>query len=300
VSSPNAFRQARTAIAANVVQTRRRLSGRNLSTSIKLLLNPALQSEYILAHWWAEIPNWGDAINPILIEWLSGRKVLLATYLVRPASWPVYSVIGSVIGASNAATLEVWGSGCKAETSTFRRPPAKIHAVRGPATRELILKQGLPCPAIYGDPALLFPRYYHPDVPKQHDLGIIPHFKDRRDPAVLALREQPGVHIIDILGDPKSVVDQICACRTIASSSLHGVIAADAYRVPSVWIEFSADIGGGGFKFRDYFRSVGRGDRAPVHVSSVTSVQQIQDSISNYAIDIDLDKLVEACPFARV
>ena len=103
--------------------------------------------------------------------------------------------------------------------------------------------------------------------------------------------------IIDIESPINLVVDQICSCKYIASSSLHGIIAADAYNVPSLYIKFSDKVKGKGFKFRDYFGSVGGSDTEPQLYLKKLMVDDIYRSISNYKIDIDLNELLDVCPF---
>ena len=109
----------------------------------------------------------------------------------------------------------------------------------------------------------------------------------------------PDVLMIDILGGINQVVDKICSCEYIASSSLHGIIASDAYRVPSPWIRLSDRVAGGGFKFRDYFQAVNRNDDEPMLIEKDISVQDILGSINSSTISIDLNKLIEVCPFKR-
>ena len=60
----------------------------------------------------------------------------------------------------------------------------------------------------------------------------------------------------------------LLACDLVLSSALHGIIFADALRVPSVWLHSPHASGGltsqPPFKYRDYFESVGDGDGRPV------------------------------------
>ncbi len=65
-----------------------------------------------------------------------------------------------------------------------------------------------------------------------------------------------GVKIIDPADEPWQVVQQIASCSRIFSQSLHGLIVADALEVPSVWLEPSASMKGGSFKFEDYFTTM--------------------------------------------
>jgi pyruvyltransferase len=122
---------------------------------------------------------------------------------------------------------------------------------------------------VYGDPALLFPQYYQPRVERPYELGIIPHYIDRASPCLAAYEADDRVRLIDVTQRNRenkvfSFIDEVCQCQRIASSSLHGLILADAYEIPSLWIEFSGNVYGGGFKFRDYFLSVNREPMDPV------------------------------------
>ena len=47
------------------------------------------------------------------------------------------------------------------------------------------------------------------------------------------------------------------SCETIASSSLHGLIAADSFHIPNLWIKLSNRIIGNDFKYHDYYSSYG-------------------------------------------
>ncbi|WP_165394906.1 polysaccharide pyruvyl transferase family protein [Methanofollis fontis] len=278
--------------------TRRRLIA--LYKSTRLVLDGGV----VLALWYPGT-NWGDALNPVLIQEISGKKPLFATQdISNIRKCPVYSVIGSVLEHASPencgnGNLVVWGTGFLSERGRLRVRPREICAVRGPLTRELLLRQGFSCPEVYGDPALLYPEYYRPKLPKRYQLGIIPHYVDKNHRYLQNFQDDPGVLVIDIQGGIRDVVDQICRCRHIASSSLHGIIASDAYRIPSTWVRFSDGVAGKGFKFNDYFSSVGREEEGPYAIEENTSVDDLLDICSPDIPDPDLKALREACPFRK-
>lgn len=248
--------------------------------------------------------NWGDALNPVLIQEISGKTPLIVTkYTYNIYNATVYSVIGSVLEIANKINcrnnnLVIWGTGFISNQGRLKIQPKKICAVRGPLSREILLKQGYICPEIYGDPALLYPRYYKPNVQKKYKLGIIPHYIDRGHEFLNNIQNNPDILIIDILGGLHNVVDRICSCQKIASSSLHGIIAADAYGIPSTWLKLSDKITGGSFKYLDYFMSVGRTED-PLVIREDSSIDDILDAFTKYKLDININELWEACPFKR-
>ena len=249
--------------------------------------------------WWtgAAQTQWGHALNPLLIKKISGKEIISTYDVINFKRKPVYSVIGSILGSHVDKNLVVWGSGFISSSSQFKVKPLKICAVRGPLTRDSIIKQGINCPEIYGDPALLYPLFYKPSVDKKYELGIIPHYVDQNHPLLSVFKNNPEVLIIDITAEINEVVDNICMCKLIASSSLHGIIAADAYNIPSAWIEISGKVIGDGFKFFDYFQSVGRINENPLVITENITLQDIYNRFRIYKINIDLIKLIDACPF---
>lgn len=241
---------------------------------------------------WFDIPNWGDALNPYIVRALSGRSAqhLAGFYHDR------YLACGSVLGAANARA-EVWGSGFIHEGERVIEPPRAIHAVRGPLSRDALLRHGIGCPEVYGDPALLMPRFFNPQVVVAYEVGIVPHYVDKRHPWVAKCRQDPKVSVIDIESGIEDFVRSVKACHIILSSSLHGLICADAYGIPNVWVQFSDNIIGGDFKFRDYRLSIGSDQLLPWKVDHRTSVGYLAAQARNYAVSMDLDELIFACPF---
>ena len=262
-----------------------------------------LDKDAILALWWTG-NNWGDKLNPILIQKLSGKKpVLLTKYIVTNKNKTTYSVIGSILNTEvtyfRDINLVVWGTGFISYQDRLLVRPQRICAVRGPLTREILVKQGFECPEIYGDPALLYPRFFMPKVNKKYKLGIIPHFLDKKNKILDNFQNNSDVLLIDIQGGINEVVEKIMSCQKIASSSLHGIIAADAYGIPSTWIELSDKVTGNGFKFFDYFQSVGRNDEESMLIDQKISVDDILARFYSYKLEIDMNELWEVCPFRR-
>lgn len=275
----------------------RRATPRNLRRTAQAVLG----DDAILVDWVNRGPvkdNWGDAIAPHLAHLLSGKDVVNVRDVVTTGRRPVYTTIGSMLGTISARNVVVWGSGFVDSSHTMRVRPREIRAVRGPLSRQRLLDSGLECPDVVGDPALLYPLFYAPEVPARHRLGVIPHFRDRDLPAVRKLAECDGVLVIDVMSGIEEVADQINSCELIASSSLHGLVAGDGYGRPSIWVRLSDRPFGDGFKFRDYLASVGRDwQEDPLLVSEHTSVEEILDRFSDYQIDIDLKAFLAACPF---
>ena len=266
-------------------------------------------NDHILARWYSKYPNWGDMLNPVLINKISGKKAInlqhtklnitkLKQILLKEPK-PEYLAIGSILGwGVRRPNISIfWGSGFMYETEKVRVRPRKVCAVRGPLSREKLISQGIECPPIYGDPALLYPRFYSPNIESKYELGIIPHMADKNNSWVNKFKDNKEILIIDIQSGINNVVDKILNCKRVASSSLHGIIASDAYHIPSSWITLSNNVNGNGFKFKDYFASVHRTEKEPLSIKSTTSIEEVLNSFHEYDIEIDLDMLFEACPF---
>lgn len=242
--------------------------------------------------WWAQAPlpgNVGDLLGPYLFEKMTGRRPL------RSGSGPgvVFSV-GSVAKFATADSI-VWGTGTMRESDPLD-PRANWLAVRGPLTRDVVLRDGGDCPEVYGDPGLLVPRVFWPELPEQKTpVGIVPHYIDFERVVAVAT---PGVCVISPLhADVEVVIREIVSCERIVSSSLHGLILAHAYGIPARWALFSDGVQGDGFKFRDYFASADT-EQDPLDLREARWTRD--DLLEGFPLDlpsIDLNPLLDACPW---
>ena len=207
----------------------------------------------INAHWFtAPSPgNFGDILTPYLIKKICGYS---AIRVKQPFTRTTLLAVGSIIKLATHNTV-VWGTGT-ARTSDKLHADAKYLAVRGPITRDLIVDNGGKCPAIFGDPGLLLPKYYNKQQTPKYDIGFLPHYVDYKEVNSWYGKDS-SVKVIDIVdANIENVVNQMRQCRSIVTSSLHGNIVASAYGIPVTWVKFSNKLVGDGTKFRDFFSSV--------------------------------------------
>ncbi|WP_088881435.1 polysaccharide pyruvyl transferase family protein [Vibrio rotiferianus] len=253
-------------------------------------------SSEIALHWWNGRLNFGDVVNKFIVEKLSGKRAIWSS---DKSDKEHHLVIGSVLQSSNDNAI-VWGSGIISDRKMPLFKPKKVYAVRGPKTREVLLARGIECPEVYGDPALVLPSLIQPnDSDTVYKLGIIPHYNNKSD--VFFKQNFPDdVKIIDIETDDVQVfIDEIASCELIVSSSLHGIIIADAYGVPAHHISFDDSVEGGEFKFFDYYLSVGRDCNLPIQVSESTRLEDLYALPKHYDINIDTQPLLDSCPFKK-
>lgn len=245
--------------------------------------------------------NYGDDLTYYLLKELTGKKIFHYEKLFFQDSRNNILCIGSIIHNWSNPKAIIWGSGLMYNDKPLMHKPEKVLAVRGPLTRKRLLEQGVECPEVYGDPALLLPIIYKPVVKKKFRYGIIPHYIDWNNEKVKMLASNLDNYTLinmALYDDWRDIINQICECECILSSSLHGLIISDAYKVPNVWIEFSDEILGNKFKYMDYFQSVNRKDLSPIVVESLESINEISEAERAYELlDINVESLLNSAPF---
>lgn len=251
-------------------------------------------TENLKLKWWIHKPNFGDLLSPWLIKKMTGKDVEYN----NGHNSPTTLAIGSIVYQAMPESV-VWGSGLfGTERKKDVCSEAVYKAVRGPLTRNLLRIHKINCPEVYGDPALLCPLYYNPVIQKKYKVGIVLRWSER---TWNNINFGSGIKKIFLLTDEiERVIDEINECEMIMSSSLHGVIIADAYGIPSAWIASNTPKGLA-FKYYDYFLSVNKLQQ-PQNFEPKNEKIDLIDIIPNFKFDnriieFDYRPLLEAFPF---
>ena len=257
----------------------------------------------INAYWYkseteAHSSNWGDDVNQYIIAKMVG--VELDQVVNNQEGRTRLKAIGSILHRDLKDGDILWGTGSIHNADLPKDLDIEIRAVRGPLTRNLLINNGYDCPDVYGDPALLMPDFYNPDIEPTHIVGIIPHVTEVDSPIFKSMLERhPELKFIDIRLGHEEFIDELKTVKHVLSSSLHGLIAADAYNIPNAKI----DIPGPGFKgdnwkYYDYFSSVGRFITMGNRLNMTTKLQDLTDAAHwNYKFNrLNLEPLRKTFP----
>jgi succinoglycan biosynthesis protein ExoV len=189
----------------------------------------------ILYRWQGVTANFGDELNTIL--W---PHLLPDSFDENPEVR--FLGIGSVLDHRHPPELlkVVAGSGY----GGYERKPTlnhnwKVHWVRGPRTATAL---DLPIGLGLGDPAALVPSVFGPPTGDGGEVGFMPHFESAGRGAWYQAAAMTGIRLIDPRDPPLTILRAIGSCGLLLSEALHGVIVADALRVPWVAVRPMAPI----------------------------------------------------------
>lgn len=221
--------------------------------------------------------NLGDEINPKIVEAVSGRRVVrsgfgdadlfaIGSILTFPLKYPTFT--------QREMPVHVWGSGTLNPAAIPASAKYAFSSVRGPLTRCITsCPQDLPV----GDPGLLVSRLWPGATRPRYRWGIMPHHGQLESRELQSLHENTPDSVLldptdpDILG----TLEKLSSCERIASTGLHGLIFADAYGIPSVWLRIGELHSGRSWKFFDYFASIGRDNFDPAPISPSLDLNDI-------------------------
>jgi pyruvyltransferase len=234
--------------------------------------------------------NFGDYISLKLVERIVGgpvRSYIKGQKFIEKKMLATGSIISFAIDGDI-----VWGSGINGKllkAKDYKFKSLDIRCVRGPLTRNF-LREHLhhDCPEIYGDPALLFP-YFFPEFKRSenpsYDYILIPHFSEEDD----FLKEE-WANVVYSTDPWEEVIAKILDSRFVISSSLHGVLIAEAYGIPARLLRVSDNEPL--FKYQDYYLGTGRS-----HFRYASTVDEALEMGGEDPPQCDLGKVYRAFPF---
>lgn len=235
------------------------------------------QKNEVVLDYWNRSDNLGDAISPIIVEYMLKLKGI--EHDKKISSRKHLYAVGSVLTAGIQDCC-VWGSGIHNVECCYRLLNRKldIRAVRGPITRLALIDYGYVVPKFFGDPAILLKEIYNPDIDKKMKYGIIFHGSQKYDG-----KKYDNSIIIDIkTRDFKSFVKQLKSVETVISSSLHGIILAETYGIKAILLKPEKDL----TKYYDWYYSTKRYD-FPIASS-------VEDAMMMEAIELpQLDEMIQ-------
>ncbi|WP_207432137.1 polysaccharide pyruvyl transferase family protein [Sabulibacter ruber] len=248
----------------------------------------SLNYNHVDLYYWKPLngsQNFGDHLSKVIVtKVLADRNHLLEEETKHQRTM---LAIGSVLHFASDNDV-IWGTGVNGKVDvnehTFSR--LDVRAVRGPLTREFLMKRGIPVPEVYGDPALLIPHIFPGRFKKdpQKEYVVVPNLHDLKIAKVLNLK-----NVISPVWGWNKCVEEILKAEFVIASSLHGLIIAEAFGIPACYIRLTETENL--FKYNDYLHGTGRGE-----IEFATSVAQALEMGGMQPPKFDAQKLLDAFP----
>ena len=198
--------------------------------------------------------NFGDFLSPVIVDQCL-RTHGFTMWDEAPCD-PRLLALGSILQSAFDGDI-VWGSGLNLRSGKDDERFAKvtrldIRALRGPRTQEVMRRRGISVPDIFGDPALLLPSLF-PGRFQRRSLRawiFVPNLHD------IKFVDQAAKNVVSPLGSWNRNIEAILEADLVLSSSLHGLVVAEAYGIPARYVRLSE--AEGAFKYHDYYEGTGR------------------------------------------
>lgn len=204
-----------------------------------------------------KLPNVGDELARKIVKEILLFNDIDNTDFSKKFNNKKLMSIGSVMHFANTNDV-VWGTGIngKVNPDLHKFSQLDVRAVRGPRTRQFLMQRNISVPEVYGDPALLssifFPKNAFINSTKKKLFLVIPHMSEIHE----YKKKFSDDLICSPLQNPHDFINQILNAEKIYSSSLHGIILAETYNIPVVWMK--SNNGEDDFKYYDYYEGTGR------------------------------------------
>lgn len=249
--------------------------------------------------------NWGDDLNYYFFnEYCEDKFIPIPYNYLFGKREQHYLLIGSIITFFNLNNTIIYGTGIQYPKDKITGIPDQIISVRGPKTRSVLLEKGIQCPEVYGDPALLLPMFYQPKVSHRKGITIIPNegtLREHKDQVISEIIESHhNCRFLNMREYDRwqDVIDTICSSELIVSESLHGLIVAETYGIPSVWCEFIEHPQDWDFKFLDFYESIGKYDQKIQKIYDIDQYEQVISMKPQWEKgNIDYEGMLKVFPF---
>ena len=243
--------------------------------------------------YFTKVKNVGDQINPLLIAKLFGLDAVLGSQEKEHLL-----AIGSLMGFANRHS-KIWGTGVlHPSVAPGDIAAGNVYAVRGKLSYQALRDRGIRLGDIpLGDPGFLVSKVFQQELrsDKKYRLGVSAHYVDRLHPWVKSLVANPDVVDLNVHADPVEFLANVAACESVASSSLHGLIFAEALGVPNIWIKLSDEVLGEGFKFHDWYSLAQAPQREPALPHGLTVADCVSKAVL-HDMQIDVESLIGNFP----
>ncbi|MBQ6516174.1 polysaccharide pyruvyl transferase family protein [bacterium] len=230
---------------------------------------------------WCDIDNFGDALNVYIFKKCFGvdvenadlfdsdamgigsvlDNILLSTkdlkkvFKILKAKKPIY-----ILSSGFGWEAEHYCAKIRYFKNMYPKRKIKAVALRGIYTKELcekVFKTSFDDVAL-GDLGLLA-SYLIDDTKseKKYEMGIVPHYADLQSPVFKKiLEENPNSIIINTHDNPVEFLNKLNMCKTVVSTGMHPLIAADSLGIPNIWARISEKTTTR-FKYKDYYSVFG-------------------------------------------
>ena len=227
-----------------------------------------MQEEFRL--FYCDIDNFGDKLNMYIYMKIANMSI--ASSSLETADFiGIGSLLDMCLMDKNAQFIRrplfIYSTGFGFEEGGFfhnkdivlpekLRRNVKCYALRGRLTlsrMQKLLKNDLKGGAI-GDGGLLASDLVNKEKIKPiYNLGIVPHYADRKNPVFEEIKSKiPNSIILDVTKNSIEFLEDLAKCKAVISTAMHPLIAADSLGIPNMWVRISEDTTSR-YKFYDYY-----------------------------------------------
>ena len=227
--------------------------------------------------------NFGDVVTTDIIKSIFGYNVVFSE-IYQCQMIGIGSIIYALDDYADTNIVNVWGSGyIDNERNLSLRNSFRFWCVRGQFSQKRINKENYSKDSLtLGDPGILVSLVYqYKKNNKAEKIGFIPHYCNIKDKLTNKIRKDKRFVVISPLDRPENIAKKIVNCKLVLSSSLHGLIFSDSFKVPNFCVPIIKKSDGGDYKFKDYYSGVDK-KYCPVDIDKIFDQDYLDELIKSY------------------